>query len=130
MSYLSVARLEKSFGDFRALNGVSIDIAKGEGAVPVLGGQRASRPECGDGWFVEPTIFTGVKNTMEVPLSIAGGRNAKSHACRDEHRSSAGFGEVGSALHGLPCCSRPLQSVTPRMRRGWRGIGRERWMFR
>ena len=30
MSYLSVARLEKSFGDFRALGGVSIDIAKGE----------------------------------------------------------------------------------------------------
>ena len=38
-----------------------IDIAKGEGAQLVLGGTPASRPECGKGWFVEPTIFTNVK---------------------------------------------------------------------
>src|SRR5262245_44921762 len=37
-----------------------IDIAKGEGARAVLGGSRATRPECGNGWFVEPTIFAGV----------------------------------------------------------------------
>jgi aldehyde dehydrogenase (NAD+) len=43
-----------------------IDIAKTEGATPVLGGARATRPECGDGWFVEPTIFTGVKNAMRI----------------------------------------------------------------
>jgi aldehyde dehydrogenase (NAD+) len=43
-----------------------IDIARGEGAKPVLGGGRATRPECGDGWFVEPTIFTGVKNSMRI----------------------------------------------------------------
>jgi (Z)-2-((N-methylformamido)methylene)-5-hydroxybutyrolactone dehydrogenase len=43
-----------------------IDIAKGEGAQPVLGGARATRTECGDGWFVEPTIFTGVKNAMRI----------------------------------------------------------------
>lgn len=43
-----------------------IDIAKNEGAQCVLGGQAASRPECGDGWFVEPTIFTGVRNDMRI----------------------------------------------------------------
>jgi len=43
-----------------------IQIAKDEGAVCVLGGQAASRPECGDGWFVEPTIFTGVKPSMRI----------------------------------------------------------------
>ncbi|HET9664267.1 MAG TPA: aldehyde dehydrogenase [Burkholderiales bacterium] len=43
-----------------------IDIAKGEGAQPVLGGARATRPECGEGWFVEPTIFAGVKNEMRI----------------------------------------------------------------
>lgn len=43
-----------------------IDIATGEGAKPVLGGSRATRPECGSGWFVEPTIFTGVKNSMRI----------------------------------------------------------------
>jgi hypothetical protein len=43
-----------------------IQIAKDEGAETVLSGARATRPECGDGWFVEPTIFTGVKNTMRI----------------------------------------------------------------
>jgi (Z)-2-((N-methylformamido)methylene)-5-hydroxybutyrolactone dehydrogenase len=43
-----------------------IDIAKAEGARTVLGGQRASRPECGSGWFVEPTIFEGVRNSMRI----------------------------------------------------------------
>ena len=43
-----------------------IDIAKSEGVRTVLGGAKATRPECGDGWFVEPTIFTGVKNSMRI----------------------------------------------------------------
>jgi len=43
-----------------------IDIAKREGAEAVLGGAKAERPECGDGWFVEPTIFTGVRNDMRI----------------------------------------------------------------
>jgi (Z)-2-((N-methylformamido)methylene)-5-hydroxybutyrolactone dehydrogenase len=43
-----------------------IDIAKGEGAQLVLGGTPASRPECGNGWFVEPTIFTNVKPDMRI----------------------------------------------------------------
>ncbi len=43
-----------------------IEIAKGEGATLALGGGPASRPECGDGWFVEPTIFTDVSNAMRI----------------------------------------------------------------
>jgi len=45
-----------------------INIAKSEGATTVLGGGggRAHRPECGTGWFVEPTIFTGVHNQMRI----------------------------------------------------------------
>ena len=43
-----------------------IDVAKDEGAQCVLGGVAASRPECGDGWFVEPTIFTNVTNDMRI----------------------------------------------------------------
>ena len=43
-----------------------IEIAKAEGATAVLGGRRPTSPECGDGWFVEPTIFTGVKNSMRI----------------------------------------------------------------
>ena len=43
-----------------------IELAKGEGATCVLGGGAASRPECGSGWFVEPTIFTDVRPTMRI----------------------------------------------------------------
>jgi (Z)-2-((N-methylformamido)methylene)-5-hydroxybutyrolactone dehydrogenase len=43
-----------------------IDVARDEGAHPVLGGARAARPECGTGWFVEPTIFAGVRNSMRI----------------------------------------------------------------
>ncbi|MQY27601.1 aldehyde dehydrogenase [Nocardia aurantia] len=43
-----------------------IEVAKAEGAQVVLGGGPADRPECGNGWFVEPTIFTGVDNSMRI----------------------------------------------------------------
>ena len=43
-----------------------IGIARAENARLVLGGARGSGPECGDGWFVEPTIFTGVNNRMRI----------------------------------------------------------------
>ncbi len=43
-----------------------IDVAQSEGVETVLGGHRAQRPECGEGWFVEPTIFTGVRNDMRI----------------------------------------------------------------
>ena len=43
-----------------------IAIAKDEGANCLLGGRAAQRPECGDGWFVEPTIFDDVTNDMRI----------------------------------------------------------------
>ncbi|NYT79843.1 aldehyde dehydrogenase family protein, partial [Alcaligenaceae bacterium] len=43
-----------------------IDVAKKEGATAVLGGKEGTAPECGNGWFVEPTIFTGVRNDMRI----------------------------------------------------------------
>jgi (Z)-2-((N-methylformamido)methylene)-5-hydroxybutyrolactone dehydrogenase len=43
-----------------------IDIAKNEGAQLMMGGGPASRPECGTGWFVEPTVFSGVNNKMRI----------------------------------------------------------------
>ncbi len=43
-----------------------LDVAKEDGAECVLGGTKAERPECGDGWFVEPTIYTGVNNKMRI----------------------------------------------------------------
>lgn len=43
-----------------------IRIAKDEGAVCRLGGGPASRPECGSGWFISPTIFTDVRPEMRI----------------------------------------------------------------
>jgi aldehyde dehydrogenase (NAD+) len=43
-----------------------LTIAKGEGAEVALGGSRGTHPECGNGWFVEPTIFTNVNNRMRI----------------------------------------------------------------
>ncbi len=43
-----------------------IDIAKKDGAKLLMGGGPATRPECGSGWFVEPTIFSGVRNSMRI----------------------------------------------------------------
>lgn len=43
-----------------------ISVAKAEGAKLVLGGQAAKRPECGDGLFIEPTIFAEVDNKMRI----------------------------------------------------------------
>ncbi|MCM5569857.1 aldehyde dehydrogenase [Burkholderiaceae bacterium FT117] len=43
-----------------------IQVAKDDGAKLLLGGEPASRPECGKGWFVEPTIFGDVENDMRI----------------------------------------------------------------
>ncbi|MBX3596717.1 MAG: aldehyde dehydrogenase [Rhizobiaceae bacterium] len=43
-----------------------IEIARSEGARCVLGGKEASGGACGNGWFVEPTIFADVKNDMRI----------------------------------------------------------------
>ena len=41
-----------------------IEIGKSEGAEVAVGGERAT--ELGDGYFVQPTIFTGVSNDMRI----------------------------------------------------------------
>ncbi len=43
-----------------------LEVAREDGAELVLGGHKAERPECGDGWFIEPTIYTGVDNKMRI----------------------------------------------------------------
>lgn len=43
-----------------------LDIARGEGAEAVLGGKVPEAEGLRDGWFVEPTIFTGVNNQMRI----------------------------------------------------------------
>lgn len=43
-----------------------IAIAHVDGAKLLLGGTPANKPECEQGWFIEPTIFGDVKNTMRI----------------------------------------------------------------
>ena len=43
-----------------------IEIAKSEGAQCVLGGGPATEPQCGNGLFVQPTIFKNVTNQMRI----------------------------------------------------------------
>ncbi len=43
-----------------------LDGAKSDGANCVLGGNAATRPECANGWFVEPTILTDVRPNMTI----------------------------------------------------------------
>lgn len=43
-----------------------IDIATQEGVELVMGGKRPDLAECAEGFFVEPTIYTGVRNDMRI----------------------------------------------------------------
>ncbi|WP_326943712.1 aldehyde dehydrogenase [Amycolatopsis sp. NBC_01307] len=43
-----------------------LDVARADGARCVLGGARATGPGLGAGQFVEPTIFTDVRNDMRI----------------------------------------------------------------
>jgi (Z)-2-((N-methylformamido)methylene)-5-hydroxybutyrolactone dehydrogenase len=75
-----------------------IDIAKGEGANCVLGGGPAKRPECGDGWFVEPTIFSGVNNQMRIAREEVFGPVLSVIRFRDEEEAIA---IANDTLYGL-----------------------------
>ena len=43
-----------------------VEIGKGDGAELVTGGRRIQTGELASGYFVEPTVFAGVNNTMRV----------------------------------------------------------------
>ena len=43
-----------------------LDIARADGAQCVLGGGTPGAAELAEGWFVEPSIFTGVDNSMRI----------------------------------------------------------------
>ena len=43
-----------------------VDVAKADGAELMCGGNRGTGPECGDGRFIEATVFDGVDNKMRV----------------------------------------------------------------
>ena len=82
-----------------------IDIAKGEGADVVIGGARASRPECGDGWFVEPTIFNGVNNSMRIAQEGSVRPGAGGHPVQGRGRRRSRSATTSSTA-SRPACGR------------------------
>jgi (Z)-2-((N-methylformamido)methylene)-5-hydroxybutyrolactone dehydrogenase len=66
-----------------------ISIAKAEGAECRLGGGPATRPECGDGQFVEPTIFANVNNSMRIAREEVFGPVLSCIAFEDEEEAIA-----------------------------------------
>lgn len=61
-----------------------IGMANAGGATCVMGGARATRPECGDGWFIEPTAFIGVTNDMDIAQTEVFGPVLSIMTFRDE----------------------------------------------
>lgn len=43
-----------------------IEGAKGEGATCIIGGNPVDGPECGQGLFIEPTVFVDVTSSMKI----------------------------------------------------------------
>jgi acyl-CoA reductase-like NAD-dependent aldehyde dehydrogenase len=43
-----------------------LDVGKREGAKPLVGGSRNTAPGLEQGYFVQPTVFAGVKNDMKI----------------------------------------------------------------
>ena len=75
-----------------------IDIAKKEGAQLLMGGGPASRPECGDGWFVEPTVFAGVRNDMRIAQEEVFGPVLSVIKFKDEEEAAAIANDVRFGL--------------------------------
>jgi aldehyde dehydrogenase (NAD+) len=75
-----------------------IDIAKQEGAKLLLGGGPATRPECGKGWFVEPTVFGGVNNKMRIAQEEVFGPVLSIIKFRDEDEAVAIANDVRFGL--------------------------------
>ena len=42
------------------------EVARQEGAVAAVGGALPTDPQLGRGWFVSPTVYTGVRNDMRI----------------------------------------------------------------
>jgi len=75
-----------------------IELAKAEGATCLLGGGPASRPECGNGNFVEPTIFGDVTNDMRIAREEVFGPVLSCIRFRDEDDA---VGIANDSLYGL-----------------------------
>jgi len=75
-----------------------IDIAKAEGAKLACGGARPADARLAKGWFVEPTVFTGVTQDMRIANEEVFGPVLAVLAWKDE---DAMFEQVNRVEYGL-----------------------------
>lgn len=75
-----------------------IEVARAEGAVCELGGAPGRAPECGNGLFVEPTIFSNVTNAMRIAREEVFGPVLAVIRFRDEEEAIA---IANDSLYGL-----------------------------
>jgi aldehyde dehydrogenase (NAD+) len=75
-----------------------IDVARNEGARLLMGGGPATRPECGEGWFVEPTVFADVRNSMRIAQEEVFGPVLSILRFRDEDEAVAIANDVRFGL--------------------------------
>jgi (Z)-2-((N-methylformamido)methylene)-5-hydroxybutyrolactone dehydrogenase len=75
-----------------------IDVAKKEGAQLAMGGGPATRPECGNGWFIEPTVFSGVQNKMRIAQEEVFGPVLSVLKFKDEDEATAIANDVRFGL--------------------------------
>ncbi|MBI5909623.1 MAG: aldehyde dehydrogenase family protein [Betaproteobacteria bacterium] len=89
---VSLAQFDKVMG--------YIEIGKSEGARLACGGKRPEDPLLSNGWFVEPTVFTEVEQTMRIANEEIFGPVLSVIRWRDEE---AMFEQVNAVEYGLTC---------------------------
>ena len=62
-----------------------LDIGKKEGAKVLTGGERNTAKHLADGYFVKPTVFTGVRNDMRIAREEIFGPVVALIPFKDEH---------------------------------------------
>src|SRR5262249_12226000 len=62
-----------------------LDVGKKEGAKPLTGGERNTAKGLENGYFVKPTVFTGVKNDMRIAQEEIFGPVVSVLPFKDEH---------------------------------------------
>lgn len=87
-----------------------IEIAKAEGAKLLLGGGRPDDPGLGGGWFVQPTIFGEVSNSMRIARRKSSARCSRSSPSPTRRRRSRSPMTRSTAS---PPASGPPRSAAP-----------------
>ena len=77
-----------------------IEIAKAEGAQLLCGGGRPDAPGLADGYFIEPTIFHGVRQDMRIATEEVFGPVLSVLRWTDE---AAMYAQVNAVEYGLTC---------------------------